>query len=185
MTRAFIAIELNDDAHAELSSLEAKLKKADADVTWVKPENIHLTLKFLGDITDEQVEAVKSSLDEIAKVETPFSFKLKGMGAFPKLEYPRVLWVGIEGADPTPLYKKIEDALSELNFARDDRRFTPHLTLGRVRSPKNKAKLIRLIESTNFESKNSVQADAVTFFQSTLTPNGSIYTVLHRAKFRG
>ena len=103
-----MAIPLNEQLHKELGQLQDKLKIANADVKWVKPENIHLTLKFLGNITDEQIEQVKNSLKSAASGFQPYSIHLAQIGAFPKISYARVIWVGMdEGAEET---KKIYQA---------------------------------------------------------------------------
>lgn len=177
-TRAFIAIRLNENLHKELESLQAKLKAADADVKWVKPENIHLTLKFLGNITDEQIEKVKNTVKKIASDFKTYQIHLAEIGAFPKISYPRVIWAGMdEGADKTGnIYQSIEEELSKKRFEKEKRPFSPHLTLGRVRSAKNRQRLIKTIEKEkNFSSSSKLLVEDIVLFKSTLTPKGSIY----------
>lgn len=177
-TRSFIAIALNENLHKELESLQAKLKTADADVKWVKPENIHLTLKFLGNITDEQIEKVKNSLKKIATNFQSYQIHLKEIGAFPKISYPRVIWVGMdEGAKTTnKIYQSIEEELTKKGFEKEKRPLSPHLTLGRVRSGKNRQNLIRVIEKEkDFSSPSKLLVEEIVLFKSTLTPKGSIY----------
>lgn len=184
--RTFIAIELNKEAHAELASLQAVLKKSDADVKWVDPQIIHLTLKFLGDIDDKKIKDVQKLLSDVAKNSKPFVLSLKELGAFPKLDYPRVIWVGVdEGKDEASrLAKELEDKLEKIGIPKEDREFHPHITLGRVKSPKNKDRLKSIIETTKFEPSSKIDVDCLTLFKSQLTPQGPIYTPLFIAKMQ-
>ena len=177
--RTFIAIPLDEQAHNQLSALQSKLRRSDADVKWVDASNIHLTLKFLGEIDDTQAENVKLYLSEIAKTHRPFTIHLQGIGAFPRIAYPRVVWAGIdEGAgECQELARATDEAMARLGFEKENRPFSPHLTLGRVRSPRNRSRLIALLEKEkNFASRGKVSVEKIILFQSTLTPKGSIYT---------
>ncbi|MDD5495718.1 MAG: RNA 2',3'-cyclic phosphodiesterase [Candidatus Omnitrophica bacterium] len=185
--RAFIAIELSEEIRDSLAQAQAHLKYAGADVKWVEKNNIHLTLKFLGEIDEERGEKVKSILDQIAKDTKPFEITIKDIGAFPKLEFPRVIWAGLDkGADESKtLAKKIDEALSKIGFQKESRPFAAHLTIGRVRTPKNRQALKEKVESFNSQllTQNSQLITSVILFQSTLTPKGPIYTKLHEAGF--
>lgn len=184
--RTFIAIELSDIIKQELSRIQSELKDADADVKWVELENIHLTLRFLGEITDQQLIQVKEALDKIAPLFNPYEIKLSGIGAFPKLDFPRVVWVGIkEGVDETKkITENIENELSKFDFQKEEHAFTPHLTIGRVSSPKNKQALKDKILTLNLKplTINSQLVAKLNLFQSTLTPQGPIYTCLHTSQ---
>lgn len=188
--RAFIAIDISDEQKAALDRIEAHLKYAGADVKWVKPENIHLTLKFLGEITEEKASQVRASLDQIAAGMKSFQVTIKDIGAFPKIEHPRVVWAGLDkGASETAaLAGRIDEALARLGFAREERPFSPHLTIGRVRSPLNKAKLAEKISSASAKQDLSAVSphavSSVILFKSTLTPHGSIYTKLHESQLQ-
>ncbi|MBI4336126.1 MAG: RNA 2',3'-cyclic phosphodiesterase [Candidatus Omnitrophica bacterium] len=185
--RAFIAIDLSDDNKAELSRLRDELKQAQADVKWVQPENIHLTLKFLGEVTDEYVGKVQEALDRIAAGFKPFEVSLLGIGAFPKLDYPRVIWVGLDKGkeEAEEIAKNIEEELEKLGFAKEDRPFAAHLTIGRVRSGKNKEALKDKIETVSCKllTVSPQLVSSIVLYQSTLTPHGPIYTALHAAPF--
>ena len=185
-TRAFIAIELNASVHSELSSLQSILKKSNADVKWVAAESIHLTLKFLGNIDTQKINEIEKILNEIATGVEPFVLTLKGIGAFPKLDYPRVIWVEVERGAPQSeqLAKSIEERLEGIGIPREDREFHAHITLGRVKSPKNTDKLKETIESTKFEAESAVDVNHLTLFKSQLTRDGSIYTPLFIAKMK-
>ena len=134
--RTFIAIELSSEIKESLAQAQSHLKYAGADVKWVTPENIHLTLKFLGEIPEEKCENVKAALDEIAKTTASFELSIKDIGAFPNIEFPRVIWIGLDkGAkESTELAAKVDEALSKLGFAKETRPFAAHLTIGRIRS---------------------------------------------------
>lgn len=187
--RAFIAVEVSDEIKDLLARVESHLKYAGADVKWVDPKVIHLTLKFLGEITDSKCDAVKSALDGIAKCTRPFGITVKDIGAFPNSARPRVIWAGLgDGASETvELAKNVEVSLSRIGFPVEARPFSPHLTIGRVRSSSNMEKLKDKISSASLEIRQSSaishKVTSVILFQSTLTPHGSIYTKLHEAKF--
>ncbi|MFH0732682.1 MAG: RNA 2',3'-cyclic phosphodiesterase [Candidatus Omnitrophota bacterium] len=177
-TRAFIAISLTRQLHDELSILQDKLKQSNADVKWSEPENIHLTLKFLGNITDEQIKNVVLSLKKISSGFNAFSVHLAQVGAFPKTSYPRVIWVGMdEGAETVKrLNQSIENELEALGLRKETREFSCHLTLGRVRSVKNKQGLTNIIEKEkDFTSAYRVLIEDIILFKSTLTKKGPIY----------
>ncbi|MFH0763824.1 MAG: RNA 2',3'-cyclic phosphodiesterase [Candidatus Omnitrophota bacterium] len=185
--RTFIAIELSDEIKDTLAQIQSHLKYAGADVKWVEKDNIHLTLKFLGEIDEKKCEKVKAVLDEIAKSVKPFEISIKDIGAFPKMEFPRVIWVGLDkGAkESTELAAKVDESLSKLGFDRGTRPFAAHLTVGRVRSPKNKEALKEKIMGCGERVTGNEEISSVILFQSTLTPAGSIYTKLYEAKFAG
>ena len=182
--RTFIAIELNEEIHGELSSLQSDLKKSEADVKWVAPESIHLTLKFLGNIDEEKIKKTQNILSDIVKNFKPFFLSLKDIGAFPKLNYPRVIWVGVDEGKPkvSKLAKELEDRLEKIGISKEEKEFHPHITLGRVKSPKNRENLKNIIETTKFEPKSKIDVNRLILFKSQLTPQGPIYTPLFVAK---
>ena len=181
--RSFIALELTPEIQKELGQIQNELKKSGADVKWVNPQGIHLTLKFLGNVSLELVEEIKKIIDQLAKGHKRFEMKISQLGAFPKIEYPRVIWVGIEqGKDQAvKLARVLEEYLIRPGFLREKRYFSPHLTIGRVRSGRNRDQLKKLIQSITF-SQRAMQAEKVILFKSTLTPQGAIYQPLHEAK---
>lgn len=190
--RAFVAIELSNEIRGSLAQIESHLKYSGADVKWVEKDNIHLTLKFLGEITEEKNEKIKYILDEIAKQTKSFELSLKiskegpcpFLGAFPNLDHPRVLWVGLDkGAVESRLIaEKIDDALLKIGFQKESRPFAAHLTIGRVRSPKNKEALKEKISNLQLKAYSLQLIDAITLFQSKLTPKGPIYIKIHESK---
>ncbi|PIU42143.1 MAG: RNA 2',3'-cyclic phosphodiesterase [Candidatus Omnitrophica bacterium CG07_land_8_20_14_0_80_42_15] len=184
-TRSFIAIELCSDIKEELASLIEKLKSSGADVKWVEPLNIHLTLKFLGGMSLDEIDTIKNVMDKTKNKFKAFQMSLSQVGAFPKLSYPRVIWVGVnDGKEKAKeIYDFLESELEKEFFEKEERPFSPHLTIGRVKSLKNKEALKSSIENLKFSSAKTSLVDHVTLFKSTLTPKGSIYTPIHVVKF--
>ena len=183
--RAFIALELSEEIKEELSRLQEELKKTGADVKWVNPENIHLTIKFLGNAGESKIEQIKKILEDISSQTGPFEISLFKVGAFPSLDHPRVIWAGIDKgcAEAEKIAALAEGKLENMGFEKEKRPFSAHLTIGRVRSGRNKAGLKEMISSLEVKPK-SCAIKHITLFQSTLTPRGSIYTSLHAAKLR-
>lgn len=185
--RIFIAIEIPEGVRNLLGQIQTHLKYAGADVKWVVKENVHLTLKFLGEVSEDKISYIKSILDEIGKSTKSFELNLKDIGAFPKIEYPRVIWVGLGKGAPESkaLAERIDEALSKIGFQKETRPFASHLTIGRVRSPKNREVLKEKIESYQLSTISYQLIGSVILFQSTLTPRGSIYTKLHEVQLQG
>ena len=182
--RTFIAIELSDQICEALAQIQAHLKYSGADVKWIETANIHLTLKFLGDITEENCGKIKSILDEIVRSIKPFEMSIKDIGAFPNINYPRVIWIGLDKGtvESKALAEKISEEVLKIGFQKEPRPFAPHLTIGRVRSPKNKEALKEKIGSCQLPMVKPQLISSIILFQSTLTPKGPIYTKIHEAK---
>lgn len=182
--RTFIAIELSEEIRSSLAQIQSHLKYSGADVKWVEKDNIHLTLKFLGEISEEKCEKINSILDATGRSIKPFEISIKDIGAFPKIDYPRVVWVGLDkgAAESKILAEKIDEELSKIGFAKETRPFTAHLTIGRVRSSKNKEALKEKITQYARRDTHDELVSCVTLFQSTLTPKGPTYTKLHEAR---
>lgn len=176
--RCFIAIELPEAVKSTLSGIEEELKKSKADVRWVKPDNVHLTLKFFGNIEDKKTEKIIEIMENICSQYAPFTIEIKGMGTFPNIKSPRVLWVGIEGNDTLKtLQEEIENKMESIGFEREDRAFTAHLTLGRFRSSIEKEgllKAVKLHEKDTFVGSINVQS--LSLIRSDLHPEGARYT---------
>ncbi|MDD5680433.1 MAG: RNA 2',3'-cyclic phosphodiesterase [Candidatus Omnitrophica bacterium] len=184
--RCFIAIELSQEIKNALSEIQAELKKSVGDVKWVRPENIHLTLKFLGHISPDTVEEVKTALTQIAAKTKPFRIRLSSPGAFPKPERPRVVWIGIDegNTESVLLANLIEEKLAHLNIEKEEREFHPHLTLGRIDFLKDKDSLKNAFASLKV-TPAGMSASEITLFQSTLTRGGAVYTALKEENFTG
>jgi 2'-5' RNA ligase len=182
--RSFIAIELPEEARSGLGKLRNELERVEQTfVKWVNPEGIHLTLKFLGSIPSKQVAEVGEAMEGATREISPFHLEISGLGAFPNLKQPRVLWVGISGEldKLLGLQRNIDSALSPLGFTKEERPFMPHLTLARIReraSPGERRTFGELVVSTIFEDKYHIAVDAINLMRSQLTPAGAIYTRL-------
>lgn len=177
--RAFIAIELPEEIRNILSRIQDELGQTRADVKWVKPKNIHLTLKFLGEIEQDLVKKIQAILEQIAQKNSSFSLRLSNLGAFPKLQYARVVWFSISNDQPVlNIAKDLETELLKIDLPAESRTFSSHITLGRVRSGLNRKALVERIESLN-KNFSSPQPEfkvlSLTLFKSTLTPQGPIY----------
>ena len=185
-TRAFIAIELNESLHSEFASLQSVLKKSNADVKWVAPDSIHLTLKFLGNINTQKIKDIEKVLNKTAAEVEPFVLTFKGIGAFPDPDYPRVVWVGIESGavQSKQLAKVIEDELEKIGIPRENREFQAHITLGRVKSLKNNDILKEIIVATKFAAGSAVDVNHLTLFKSQLSREGPVYAPLFIAKMK-
>ena len=182
--RCFIAIELSQETKETLRKIENDLQKTIHGVKWVEPNNIHLTLKFLGDIEKETIEKIKEILSQIAKETKPFKIRLSSAGAFPSPSQPRVIWIGIDEGknESSSLANLIEERVAPLGIEKESRAFHPHLTLARVKFLKDKSSVKNAFASLKVP-QTEMTATKIILFQSTLTREGSIYTVLHEANF--
>jgi RNA 2',3'-cyclic 3'-phosphodiesterase len=180
MIRAFLAIEMPDSLRANLALVQAELKRTQADVRWVKPGNIHLTLKFFGNVPDDDIDALALAAKEVAQTEAPLQLKATNTGAFPSAQAPRVVWMGLGGdvAPLTRLYHRLEKAFATLGYLPEGRAFNPHLTLGRVKSPLNRDKLARMLEKLPPVDWPPFTVNDLILYQSVLSPQGSKYTPL-------
>lgn len=187
--RAFIAIELPGEVKDLLARLQDQLKASGADVKWVSPLNIHLTLKFLGEINDKELDKISQILEETAKEKHPFYIRLSSVGAFPRIDFPRVIWVGIDKGDTEAkdITKILEQKLAKIGIPKETRPFSSHITIGRLRSSLNREKLAKNLNilADNFGKQNvEFLVNKITLFKSTLTPKGPIYEVLKVASLR-
>ena len=181
--RTFIAFEISDAIKTELSRIQSHLKYAGADIKWVDSNNIHITLKFLGDINDSMAAKVCAILDNIAKGASPFTAEASLFGAFPDIDFPKVVWAGLGiGSENTEkIFLQLDEELSNIGFQKEKRAFTSHLTLGRVRTGKNILALKEKLASAKLPAGLSQKIGSIVLFKSTLTPSGSIYTKIHEA----
>lgn len=188
--RAFIAIELPRDIKRTLSKMQSRLKSGSrTPVKWVAPENLHLTLKFLGNTDsgkmDDILKAVKDGIGGVR----PFTVIIGGLGVFPNPRRPQVVWTGLTGDTPllAKLQQGMDSALAPLGFKAENRPFRPHLTIGRVRdsaSPAEREDLGRLINTMAAAGGHTFAVDAVHLIKSRLTREGPVYTVLESIPLR-
>jgi len=184
--RSFIAVEVPQLLRARMAELQKELQSTAADVKWARPESVHLTLKFLGYLPAEDLEKISSAIEPSISVWEPFELWIHGLGCFPSTRNPRVLWVGIDrgGKEVSELQKEVEKKVADAGFPPEDRPFTPHLTLGRVRSSRGKGPLIRAIESHKDWEVGTFKASEVDLFKSELRPSGAIYTKLRTFRMK-
>jgi 2'-5' RNA ligase len=186
--RTFIAIELDEEVHDNLRHLRDRLagQVAPGSVRWVRPEGIHLTLKFLGDTPVDKVEEVKAALTQAAAEVGPFTFTVTGLGCFPNSRRPRVVWVGIQ--ELTGALARLRDAVEEhvapLGFPTERRSFSPHLTLGRVQRRASKSEVREIgevVASSSIGIVGEMTVTSVSYIKSDLKPSGAVYTTLSEA----
>jgi 2'-5' RNA ligase len=180
--RAFVAIDLEEAIKKSLQALVRDLKATGADVRWVQAGGLHLTLKFLGEIDEAQAFRVKAILAEVAGRHAAFPLRLEGTGAFPGERSPRVLWVGF-AAEPglLALQGELDKALEAEGFAREDRAFKPHLTLGRVKGTARLQNAMLELAKHREESFGGMTVRKVALFESRLRPEGAEYKILYEA----
>lgn len=183
--RLFVAVDLPDDLRSALGRLEDRLRRG-GGVRWVPPGNIHLTLRFLGEVSPDRVGEIGVLLSAAAARHRPFTLTARGLGAFPSLRRPRVIWVGIgppESIGPLEALRgDLEDGFASLGFGREGRPFRPHLTIGRVRDRRGGRRVDpgRGLEGVAFHA-SPFSVDAVDLMESRLEPAGATYHRLCRA----
>lgn len=183
--RTFIAIDLDDAIRRDLGRLIERLRPKCGAIQWAPPEKIHLTLKFLGEISDDAVVPICGALRMLAEQYRPFDISIHGAGVFPSDGPVRVVWAGVQdqSGDLARCRDLCEDLVAPLGFPTEHRPFTPHLTLARNKTPKLSTEIRLALESaTNFSAGLQTVA-GVTLYQSTMTPDGSIYRPLCKYEF--
>lgn len=187
--RSFIAIDLNSDIQHKLGDIIRQLTPLPANVVrWVPENNIHITLKFLGDTSPTNLEILKKILTVEASRVRSFDLKVEGLGAFPSIRRPRVIWIGVE-TPPTlfALQRGIDTETQRLGYAPEDRPFSPHLTLGRLThnaTPEEIRQVGDLLAGSKINFSASVHVRTVVLFRSDLQPGGAIYSPIHIAALK-
>lgn len=182
--RTFVAVPISAEVAAALDRIQRKLKRAGPDsVRWVDPAGVHLTIHFLGDVLTDRIAPIKEALGVVARNVPPFEFRVAHLGAFPNANRPRVVWVGVE--DTTSwlalLHQAVNEALAKLGFQPEQRAFSPHLTLGRVRRSARAGEVRALgevIAHTDIGILGTVTVETLILFQSTLSRQGAVYEPL-------
>lgn len=185
--RTFVAVELTPEIRGRANSLVSVLRHVVADVRWANPENMHLTVKFLGDVDVLEIPRVCGAVSRAVEDMAPFQLEVAGAGAFPDAVRPRTVWLGVHaGSDAmTELHERIQAALAPLGFRAEGRRFRPHITLGRVRDSLAGSRFAQVLaEQADFIAGEMIVGD-VAIFSSELSRTGSRYETLGRAEFNG
>ena len=181
--RAFIAAQINDELRGSLSGVIDELKKSDPYVKWVKPENLHVTLKFLGEVGIDKIDAITIEMQNTVTKEKPFSLSVSGIGVLPNPRYPRVVYSNLadDGRKLKNLSNRLDEAMTRLGFKPEERDFLPHLTIGRVKSFKAKSLLIMKIREFHKKEIGRLDVGSVHLIKSELKLTGAIYTEMAKA----
>lgn len=184
--RTFIAIDFDEAVKNELNTFIQELRKFPVNMRWAHSKGMHLTLKFLGEIKEGQIPAIKEQLEKITSLWESFTLNIRGTGWFPpKNRFPRILWAGCQESETIlALQSRIESELEKLDFHKEKRKYHPHLTLGRVRTNKNIDMIVNELTRQKDKDFGTMMVEKVTFFQSTLKPTGAEYTVLSEHKLK-
>ena len=189
--RSFIAIELPTALQNAVYQACLPLRQAldSRLIRWVPPQNLHLTLKFLGDVSPANLDLLKQMLKTEAERHVPFALEIGGLGSFPNPKRARVIWVGIQAPSGLmTLQHNIEKAAARLGYSSEERSFSPHLTVGRVgqhAGPADQQKIRTLLESAQIGAIGQTQVTSVCLFSSDLKPTGAVYTLLFEAPLGG
>ena len=183
--RLFIALPLPSSVETKLGEIIDDLKNKGGKVKWVNPKNIHITVRFLGETDERQVPAIKEIMDRVSIKYNSYNLTIDRLGGFPNLNKPRVIWAGLTDDEQigimARMVKEIEYDIRKLGFDPDEKRFKPHLTLGRVKVPKNLDELLDSLRSYHLKPTSFI-LDSLRLYKSTLTPQGPIYECLHDVK---
>jgi len=189
MIRTFIAVDISDKVRSGLGRLIDNLKKGvkftPARPSWVRPESIHLTLKFLGNIEEEKAGSIGEALRKIAGETKPFTLRIRDLGVFPSQRRPRVLWCGVTKGEKQicHLQKMVDRAMAGFGFEKERRPFHPHLTLARIKSPRGTGALMNIVAGQRSVLVGECLIDRLILFRSELHPSGARYTRLVEAPF--
>lgn len=182
--RTFVAIEIPNNVKEQIAAVQSELKRHGDRVSWVKSTNIHLTLKFLGDVEESLIDSIGKKIQTAAEKSAPFSGEIAELGAFPNLRRARVLWAGVNGAEIelTDLVRNLENELKDIGFPKEKRKFNPHMTIGRVKSPLSPHFIAR-IKQLEFNA-GVLEGREIVFMRSDLKPTGAVYIPLSKARLR-
>jgi len=179
--RGFIAIDI--PTHPTIQTLENDIKKTKANVKLVELQNIHITLKFLGDVDEKLTDQIETIIRTAVQGQQPFRIQLKHTGVFPNTNYIKVVWIGIEdNGILASIATKLEDHLVQLGFPTEKRSFSPHLTIGRVKTAEHKDQLLHIIEKYAAEDFGEFMVHSIYLKKSELTPQGPIYSTVKKVE---
>lgn len=184
--RSFIAIDFDDALNCDVADLQASLRSRCPKLTWIRPEQIHLTLKFLGKITDQDIFPIGSALDKCAAEMAPFEIQIEGVGVFPPSGRVNIVWVGITDAEKrlARLQARCEEMLAPLGFSPEGRGFTPHLTIARNKDPRQSGAIRTAVTLQGEPQFGAQRIQELIFYQSTPGPGGHTHHALSRHPFK-
>ncbi len=184
--RTFIAIEIPDEIKKALIDLQQRLKGSWVDASWPRPEGIHLTLKFLGEVPEAKLPEIMNGLRLAAQGTGPFRLEVGGAGTFPNPKNARVVWIGLSGDIDklVRLQAAIEDAMARLGIDREEREFTPHLTLGRIKYIRSRDAWLKALEEIRGINLSGFDVTAVSLMKSELKRTGAVYTEMGRVELK-
>lgn len=183
--RCFIAVELPAGILDEIETYLARLKKIAPEIRWVRAGSIHITLKFLGEQPEVKVKEVAKKLEGAKGLVQPFTLTVNGAGCFPNHRQPRVFWLGLEQDKSNPLFQLhawVEDRLALVGFEKEKRRFSPHLTLGRVKQSGDYTRVFNFLDENPLRSESFLIKE-ISLMQSELRPSGALYTAIKTVAF--
>jgi 2'-5' RNA ligase len=182
--RLFIAIEIPESVKKELAAAQGRLRVSGVDASWTRIEGMHLTLKFLGEVADQQVTEIISGLRKAVEGIGPLGLSVSGVGTFPNPKNARVVWTGLAGdiEQLMRLQGAVENAMVLLGMAREERKFTPHLTLGRIKYIRSCDTWIKTLEEVKDITRPGFEVTSVSLMKSELKPAGAVYTEMGRVE---
>jgi 2'-5' RNA ligase len=182
--RLFIAIELPPEIKQGIAKVQEQLRETGATANWTRPEGIHLTLKFLGEVEESRVDEIRNVLASAVGAKGRLSLAIAGAGTFPNVKNPRVLWLGVAGdiEKLVALQASVEDAMEKITFDREERKFSPHLTLARIKFPKPRDNWQQKIESIRDVMLGAFEAGYISLMKSELNREGAVYTEVGRVE---
>jgi 2'-5' RNA ligase len=186
LLRTFVAVEIPAEVRVALAAVQSHLRQRGVHARWVRPQGMHLTLKFLGDIPADQIPRAADALQLAAGGHAAFSLTAAGIGVFPALRRPRVIWAGFSGGTGplADLQAGVEEQLAAAGFPREDRPFRAHLTIGRCSEAAAPAVMAEAVTSFAGECFGGLDVSEIVLFQSELKPDGPVYTARARARLR-
>ena len=184
MVRAFVAVVISEDIRRKVAEVQGQAKKFAPNVKWVAPDNFHITLMFLGDVAEDRLSEVHEAISDAVRGLQPFTMSFSGLGVFPNLSRPRVVWAGVEqGREQLmEIAAKVDAALVKLGFEKEDRPFAAHITIGRVKDGKPPGGLAQGIEEIDARNMGSQQVASVVVMESELLREGPVYSPLSESK---
>lgn len=184
--RSFCAIELGDGVRAQLQRHAERLREAvpEASASWSKPENVHLTLKFFGNVPKEKLTRISNAATRVAGEFSPFQIRIGGTGVFPRRSRPQVLWIGVEDSSGrlSDLQQQLEEEFAREGFPKENRGYQPHLTIARLRRPEDARQLAEAHIQRKFDFLE-IRVSKFVLFRSQLSPKGSVYTIISEHGF--